>query len=64
MATTSGLELVPLQQRNPYKTTTKGLGEAIMDAYNSGCTRVLMGIGGSATVDAGLGALQVMGLKM
>src|SRR5690606_2866770 len=45
-------------------TTTRGLGEIILDAYQDGYKKILLGIGGSATVDGGLGALQALGLKM
>ena len=64
MATASGLELVPESQRNPMNTTTRGTGELIADAYASGCTKVLLGIGGSATSDGGLGAMQALGLDI
>jgi len=64
MATTSGLELVPKEKRDPYHTTTRGLGEIILDAYQDGYKKILLGIGGSATVDGGLGALQALGLKI
>lgn len=63
MALASGLALFPLEARNPLRTTTKGTGELIVDAYkNNGIRKILLGVGGSATNDAGLGALQAMGL--
>lgn len=63
MAAISGLPLVPLRQRNPSLTTTYGTGELIKDALNRGCRRFVIGLGGSATNDAGLGMLQVLGFR-
>ena len=61
MASISGLTLVPLEQRNPMLTTTYGTGELIRDALEHGCCNFIIGIGGSATNDAGLGMLQALG---
>lgn len=63
MATASGLPLVPVNERNPMKTTTFGTGELIADALNRGCRHFLIGLGGSATNDAGLGMLQALGFR-
>ena len=63
MATISGLPLVPKELRNPMKTTTYGTGELIKDALEKGCTRFIVGIGGSATNDAGTGMLQALGFR-
>ncbi len=63
MASASGLALVPLEERNPLNTTTRGTGELILDALNRGCTKILMGIGGSATNDAGTGMLSALGFR-
>lgn len=63
MATASGLPLIHEKQRNPMKTTTLGTGELILDALAKGCTRFIVGIGGSATNDAGTGMLQALGIK-
>ena len=63
MATASGLPLVPEEMRNPMKTTTYGTGELIKDALGKGCTRFIVGIGGSATNDAGTGMLQALGFR-
>lgn len=63
MAAISGLPLVPLRQRNPSLTTTYGTGELIKDALNRGCRRFVIGLGGSATNDAGLGMLQALGFR-
>ena len=63
MANISGLPLVPTEQRNPMKTTTYGTGELIRDALEKGCTQFIIGIGGSATNDAGTGMLQALGFR-
>src|SRR5579859_3478026 len=47
MAASSGLPLVPLEQRDPRVTTTRGVGELIRAALDEGCTRFIIGIGGS-----------------
>lgn len=64
MAAASGLPLVPAAKRNPLITTTKGTGELIKAALDEGAERILIGIGGSATNDAGAGAAQVLGAKL
>jgi glycerate kinase len=63
MATASGLPLVPEEMRNPMKTTTYGTGELMKDALEKECTRFIVGIGGSATNDAGSGMLQALGFQ-
>ena len=63
MAAASGLSLVPTHQRNPLVTTTYGTGQLIMNALDHGCSRFIVGIGGSATNDAGVGMLQALGIK-
>ena len=63
MASASGLTLVPPAKRNPMLTTTYGTGELIKDALQRGCRRFLIGIGGSATNDAGTGMLQALGFR-
>lgn len=63
MASISGLPLVPEGKRNPMKTTTYGTGELIKDALERGCRNFIIGIGGSATNDAGLGMLQALGFR-
>lgn len=63
MAAISGLPLVPADKRNPMKTTTFGTGELIRDALERGCLRFIIGLGGSATNDAGLGMLQALGFR-
>ena len=64
MANASGLPLVPKEKRNPMYTTTYGTGELIKTALDQGCTRLIMGIGGSATNDGGAGMLQALGFKL
>jgi glycerate kinase len=63
MASASGLLLTPENKRNPMQTTTFGTGELIRDALNRGCCHFLIGIGGSATNDAGTGMLQALGFR-
>lgn len=64
MAQASGLSLVPQSQRNPLLTTTYGTGELIKAALDRGCKRIIVGIGGSATVDGGAGMVQALGAKL
>ncbi len=61
MATAAGLTLVPESQRNPLNTTTYGVGEMILRAVRDGCREFVIGIGGSATNDCGLGMLTALG---
>lgn len=61
MASVSGLALVELDKRDPSITTTYGLGELIKDAIQKGIREFIVGIGGSATNDAGLGMLRALG---
>ena len=61
MAGAAGLVLVPEEKRNPLYTTTYGVGEVIRDAIAQGCRRFIIGIGGSATNDGGVGMLQALG---
>ncbi|MDR0394699.1 MAG: glycerate kinase [Tannerella sp.] len=63
MASASGLPLVPEMKRNPLRATTYGTGELIKDALKNGCRRFLIGLGGSATNDAGTGMLQALGFR-
>jgi len=63
MASASGLPLVSAANRNPMKTTTYGTGELIKDALKKGCREFLIGIGGSATNDCGMGMMQALGMK-
>ncbi|MFR1707307.1 MAG: glycerate kinase [Clostridium sp.] len=63
MAQASGFALVPPNLRNPLKTTTYGVGEIIKSAIEKGCRNFIVGIGGSATNDAGVGMLQALGYE-
>ena len=63
MSAAAGITLVPDQMRNPLYTTTYGVGEMIKDAVEKGCRRFLVGIGGSATNDGGVGMLQALGYE-
>lgn len=61
MASAAGITLLEKKQRNPLYTTTYGVGEMIKDAIKKGCRRFIIGIGGSATNDGGIGMLQALG---
>ena len=61
MASAAGLPLLTPEERDPMKTTTYGVGELILDAIARGCRRFIIGIGGSATNDGGVGMLQALG---
>lgn len=61
MSAAAGITLVTAEERNPLKTTTYGVGEMIVDAIKKGCRRFIVGIGGSATNDGGVGMLQALG---
>ena len=63
MSAASGLPLLTPEERNPSRTSTYGTGELIRDALDKGCTRFLVGIGGSATNDAGMGMLNALGYR-
>lgn len=63
MADAAGLPMVPSALRNPLHTTTYGLGELILAALDAGCRDFIIGIGGSATNDAGLGMLTALGAR-
>ena len=64
MARTSGLALVRLEDRDPLNATTYGLGEVILEALDAGFRRFILGIGGSATNDAGAGMAQALGVRL
>jgi len=63
MAAASGLHLLRPDQRNPLKTTTFGTGELLVAATKMGMTRIILGIGGSATTDGGIGCAQACGVR-
>lgn len=63
MAAASGLPMVPVEKRNPLRTTTYGTGELIRDALNQGMRKLSIAIGGSATNDGGMGAMRALGIR-
>lgn len=63
VAAACGLPLVPADQRNPFLTTSFGVGEIILDAIEQGCRHFVIGLGGSSTNDAGVGMLQALGFR-
>jgi glycerate kinase len=63
MASASGLELLRPEQLNPINTTTYGTGQLIKAALDYGARKILLAVGGSATVDGGLGAASALGWK-
>src|SRR3989442_2758662 len=64
MAKAAGLALVPPQRRDPRVTTTYGVGEMLQHAYDAGARNFIVGIGGSATNDAGAGMAQTLGYHL
>ena len=63
MSQAAGITLVSGNEKNPLYTTTFGVGELIKDAINKGCRHFVVGIGGSATNDCGIGMLQALGYE-
>jgi glycerate kinase len=64
MAAASGLEMVPPGRRNPMTATSRGTGELILHALDTGVRRFVLGVGGSATNDGGAGMLQALGVRL
>lgn len=64
MAEAAGLPLLSPAQRDPLRTSTFGVGELIAAALDLGVTRILLGLGGSATQDGGAGMLQALGARL
>lgn len=64
MAQAAGITLLCDSEKNPLTTTTRGVGEMILDAASKGVKKIIMGIGGSATNDAGAGMLQALGWRL
>ncbi|MEM8835266.1 MAG: glycerate kinase [Planctomycetota bacterium] len=62
-ATTAGLAMVPSTRRDPTRTTTRGLGEAIRAAIDAGACEVIVGLGSSATTDGGCGVASALGWR-
>lgn len=63
MSAAAGITLISEKERNPLYTTTYGVGEMITDAVKRGCRNFVIGIGGSATNDGGVGMLQALGFE-
>ncbi|MBE7022779.1 MAG: glycerate kinase [Ruminococcaceae bacterium] len=63
MSAAAGITLIRDDERNPLNTTTYGVGELILDAISRGCRKFIVGIGGSATNDGGVGMLQALGFE-
>lgn len=63
MAQASGLQLLARNERNPMLTTTAGTGDMIRHAIENGVEEIMLGIGGSATNDAGMGMMQALGIR-
>lgn len=64
MSAAAGITLLSENEKNPFHTTTYGVGEIIVDAIKRGCRNFIVGIGGSATNDGGVGMLQALGFDM
>jgi glycerate kinase len=64
MAEACGLRLLPPGRRNPMRTGTLGLGQLLVEARRLGCCRIVVGVGGSATVDGGLGLAEALGYRL
>ena len=62
MAEAAGLRLLAPEERNPLHTSTRGVGELIRPALDAGCRRIIIGLGGSATNDGGMGLLEALGV--
>jgi glycerate kinase len=64
MASASGIELVSRERLNPLKASSYGTGELIKAALDAGVRELVLGIGGSATVDGGIGMLSALGFRI
>ena len=64
VATASGLAQLREEEKRPLTATSYGTGELVRKALENGATRVLLGVGGSATVDGGAGILQALGVRL
>ncbi|MBO5814482.1 MAG: glycerate kinase [Bacteroidales bacterium] len=63
MAQASGITLLASEELDPLKTSTFGTGQMILDAFERGCRRFIIGLGGSATNDGGTGMLEALGFR-
>ncbi len=64
MASASGLELLAPEMRDPWQASSYGTGQLLRAAAECGATAILLGVGGSATIDLGVGALAALGLEL
>lgn len=64
MAAAAGLEAIPPAERDPLVADTHGVGELIRAALDAGATRLILGLGGSATIDGGAGMLRALGARL
>ncbi|HEY7975024.1 MAG TPA: glycerate kinase, partial [Ktedonobacterales bacterium] len=64
MAAAAGLPLIPADQRDPMRATTRGVGELLLHALDAGCRSVIVGLGDSATNDGGAGMAQALGARL
>lgn len=63
MANASGIKLLKREELNPLKTSSYGTGQLLLDAIQKGAEKIFVGIGGSATVDGGMGMLEALGIQ-
>lgn len=63
ISSASGITLLTPEERNPLYATTYGTGELLLDALKRGCSKIIVGLGGSATNDGGSGLLRALGYK-
>lgn len=63
VAQACGLQLLSAGERNPLRASSRGVGELLLAAHGKGCTRLLVGLGGSAICDGGRGMLEVAGVR-
>ncbi len=64
MAEASGIKLLAVDELNPMTATSRGTGELMLKAINDGAQKIILGIGGSATVDGGIGMLKALGFSL
>lgn len=64
MAAAAGLALVPPEVRNPFRTSTRGVGELLLEAAGRGAEKIILGIGGSATNEGGAGMAEALGYRL
>lgn len=64
MAEASGLSLLTVNELNPMIASSRGTGELILEAINRGAKKIILGIGGSATIDGGMGMLKALGYRI